>query len=275
MRLSVITPVLNEVEFIGFSIMACLDQMHEFVYALDSGSNDGTRELLHHIKDKYAHEKLVILETPSFNPRDMKAYNASFNACIAKSTGDFVIFLHPDMWIENPGVIPTLSTDPLAYWVHMRSFVNFETEISKGRTNKWKNIHANRFGLHYSGGYGSVNEDFYHSDITGTTYKTFGTEFSRYPFEVRDSGLRIKHFCEMKGYDRRLEKMKLSIKEQRPQLTDGQVHALAIVHPRVTLRATTEQFGGFEFVPSPDPIPTVFTKYKDEFGPFKKEPATA
>jgi cellulose synthase/poly-beta-1,6-N-acetylglucosamine synthase-like glycosyltransferase len=57
-RVSIVCPVLNETPWIGYSIMAALPYVHEFIYALDAKSDDGTRELLHHVKDKYAHERL-------------------------------------------------------------------------------------------------------------------------------------------------------------------------------------------------------------------------
>ncbi len=74
MKISVVCPVLNEVDFIGYSIMAGLPYIHEYIYALDEESHDGTRELLWHLKEKYAHEKLVIINTPNFHPHDMGAY---------------------------------------------------------------------------------------------------------------------------------------------------------------------------------------------------------
>lgn len=273
MKISVISPVLNEVDFIGFSIMATLDNVHEFVYALDEKSNDGTRELLHHIKDKYAHERLVILEHPTFHPSDMERYNEAFNVCIGKSTGDACFFLHPDMIVTKwPESIPEV---PLAWWTNITSYArDFQTIIVKGRTNRWKNIHAKKFGLHYFGGYGSVNEDFYHSDITARSYKHYGDEFSKYPFQVADSGIHVNHYCELKGYGRRLEKMKLCLKTQHPQAGDEWIEEKAIHHPRVTLEATTDRFGAFEFKSTDTEIPEVFKKYGQEFDQFKKETAT-
>lgn len=92
-RISVVTPVLNECPWIGYSILAAMPYVHEFVYALDEKSSDGTRELLHHVKEKYAHEKLVILDHPTFHPSDMLKYNQSFARCIEKMTGNAAWFL--------------------------------------------------------------------------------------------------------------------------------------------------------------------------------------
>lgn len=273
MKISVVCPVLNEVDFIGYSVMAGMPYIHEFIYALDAKSDDGTRELLQYLKAKYAHEKLIILDTPTFHPHDMAAYNASFNTCISKMTGNAAMFLHPDMLITQ-GPKEELPEGPLAWWTNVTSYAgDFQTVITKGRCDKWKNIQAKKFGLHYYGAYGSVNEDFYHSDITGTSYKHFGKEFSKYPYEVTDSRISINHYCELKDYSRRLEKMKLCLKTQDPSLTEERLMEMALVHPRVTLEDTGHQFGRFEFEKQDKEIPEVITKYKKEFETFKKEPA--
>lgn len=274
MKISVVCPVLNEVDFIGYSIMAGMPYIHEFIYALDEKSNDGTRELLFHMKQKYAHEKLVILETPNFKPNDMEPYNGSFNSCIEKMTGDVAMFLHPDMIItDGPRSEHLYNRNSVAWWTTLTSYAgDFETVITKGRCDKWKNIHAKKFGLHYYGGYGSVNEDFYHSDITGRTYKHYGTDFSKYPFQVADSGIKINHYCELKDYKRRLEKMKICIKTQNPNYSDSLVHDFAVCHPRVTLEETTSKFGKFEFKKIKQKAPDVMEKYKKEFSSFKREP---
>lgn len=269
-KISVVGPVLNECPWIGFSILAAMPHCHEFIYALDAKSNDGTRELLYHVKDKYAHEKLVILDHPNFHPSDMDSYNGSFNRCIGEMTGDAAFFLHADMIItDGPkyGIPPW----PFAWFSTMTSYAgDFKTVITKGRCDKWKNIHARKFGLHYYGGYGSQNEDFYHSGITGKSYKHYGSEFSRYPFRVVDSGISISHFCELKDYDRRLEKMKLCLKTLYPAFSDEKIRELALAHPRVTLEGSSKQFGEFEFSKSSNEVPKVFKKYGKEFGQFTK-----
>lgn len=254
--------------------MAALDHMHQFIYALDAKSDDGTRELLHHIKEKYAHEKLVIIEHPTFHPSDTKAYNAAFQACIQKATGDAVWFLHPDMIVLNPTEICCLRPDATAWYTNVTSYAgDFQTIITKGRCDKWKNIHARKMGLHYFGGYGSQNEDFYHSEITGKAYKHFGSEFSKYPFPVKNSGINVNHYCELKDHDRRLEKMKLCLQTQNPEAEMDWINAMAAKHPRVTLEPENKHFGNFEFTQS-DAIkkPSVFEDYA-YFEEFKKEPA--
>lgn len=271
MKISVTTPILNECPWVAFSIMAALEHIHQFIYALDAKSNDGTRELLFHVKQKYAHEKLIIIDHPTFHPSDMKAYNEAFNVCIAKATGDAVWFLHPDMIVLNPVAIESMP-ESMAWYTNVTSYAgDFQTIITKGRCDKWKNIHARKLGVHYFGGYGSQNEDFYHSDITGKSYKHYGTKFSLYPFQVKNSGINVNHYCELKDYSRRLEKMKSCLRNQNPHVSEAWIEDAAIQHPRVTLEWSSKNFGDFEFTRSSDiKPPSVFEKYKDEFQQFVK-----
>jgi glycosyltransferase involved in cell wall biosynthesis len=269
MKISVVCPVLNEVDFIGYSIMAAEPYVSEFIYALDDASSDGTRELLHHIKSKYLGKRLFILDTPNFHPSDMKAYNNAFNICIRGSQGDACFFLHPDM------IVTQGPTDPLphalAWYSTITSYAgDFTTIISKGRCTQWKNLHARKFGLHYYGGYGSQNEDFYHSDITGKSYKHYGTDFLKYPYQVADSGMRINHYCELKPYQRRLEKMKECLRTLSPQASEEWVEDAATQHPRVTLEPSCNRFGEFAFEESKEPRPAVFDRYEKEFSSFNK-----
>jgi len=269
-KISVIAPVKNEFPWLGYSVMAAAPFVHEFIYTVASGSNDGTLNLLPHLKkilgDKF---KYRISDEYDFDPLDMKAYDKAFNDAINESSGDACWFLHPDMIVTHGA---ELSEGPLAWYTHITSFArDFDTQISKGRADKWKNIHAKKFGLHYFGGYGSQNEDFYHSAITGNAYKHFGTEFSRYPFEIADSGISINHYCELKSYKRRLEKMRLCLKTQHPGFDPSVIDEMAANHPRVTLESTDKRFGAFEFKKSDIPVPAVIAQYKKEFESLKGE----
>jgi glycosyltransferase involved in cell wall biosynthesis len=274
-KISVISPVKNEVDFIGYSIMAVMPFIHEIVYTC-APSTDGTDDLLKYIQKLYAGDKLKIFygETGrdfDFDPMDMAAYNAAYNFAIEQATGDAVWFLHPDMVVTNPEAIAIVPESPLAWFTHVNSYArDLKTEIVVGRAKRWKNIHAKQFGLHYYGGYGSVNEDFYHRDITGKAYRHHGQDFTEYPFEVGDSGITVNHYCELKNFDRRLEKMKRCLRTQQPNLSESDIDKLARQHPRVTLKDEGELFGRFEFGPSKQPVPPVFTRYGDEFAPFKK-----
>lgn len=265
MKISVIAPVKNEAQFIGYSIMAVWPYVEEFVYAIAPSSNDGTIDILRYIAKKHGKVRLLIDPRYDFNPLDEKAYNASYDDCIQQARGDAVWFLHPDMIVTNPEKIAELQEGPLAWWVKMTSYAkDLNTVITKGRCTKWKNIHAKKFGLVYRGGYGSTNEDFYHQDITGTSYRHFGTDFAKYPYLVSGSGIEVNHYCENKPYDRRYEKMKLCLKTQFPNLSDAEIEKAASEHPRVTLDTTSRVFGDFEFKPGGE-VPEVFAKYKSEF----------
>jgi hypothetical protein len=272
MRVAVIGPVKNEAQFIGYSIMAAWPYVEEFVYAVAPSSDDGTIDILRHIAKKYGKVRLLCQSKYDFDPHDMKAYNESFNDCIQQTRCDAAWFLHPDMIVTNPQRISDLKEGPLAWVVNMTSFArDMNTVITKGRADKWKNVHANKFGLHYYGGYGSVNEDFYHSEITGKSYRHFGTDFKRYPFEVIDSGINVNHYCELKPYNRRFEKMKLCLKTQAPDWSDIAIEETASQHPRVTLEQSSQRFGTFEFEETTLPVPEVFAKYKSEFEPFQTQ----
>ena len=277
MRVSVISPVKNEVQFIGYSILAALPYVHEIIYTC-APSSDGTDELLAHIKAKYAGDKLKLFYSMEpgelgeaggnfdFNPHDMKAYNAAFNYAIGKATGDACFFLHPDMIVTQ---WKPLEGRALAWYTNIASYArDFNTVITKGRTDKWKNIHQKKLGLHYYGAYGSQNEDFYHSDITGKSYKHYGSDFSKYPFQVADSGIHVNHYCELKPYGRRLEKMKTCLKTLGA--ADEWIEDNAANHPRVSLEDSSKVFGEFAFEKSEEPIPHVFERYEKEFSQFTK-----
>lgn len=275
LKVSIVSPVLNEAMFIGYSIMALHPYVEEFVYAVSPKSDDGTIEILRHIAKNYGNVRILLQSKYDFNPLDEKAYNGAFDDCIQQARGDAVAFIHPDMVAYNGEVLQS-APDALAWYTNITSFArDFKTTITKGRCDKWKNIHAKKFGLVYRGAYGSQNEDMYFTDITGGSYKHFGAEFSKYPFVVKDSGIKLAHFCENKPYERRLEKMKLCIRTQNPKAHDSAIEELATNHPRVTLESSSQMFGNFEFEETNTPLPSVFETYKDEFAPFQKEKVMA
>ncbi len=268
MRLSVFTPVKNEAEYIGYSIMAAAPYAHEFLYGV-SPSNDGTMDILKDIKGKHLGSMLQIFEMDDFDVRDQKAYEGAYNFLIQKATGDALWYLHPDMIVASAlAMESTIMRDSykpgghLAWSCKIRSFAGDRTtEIVEGRAKTWKTIHARKFGLHYAGAYGSQNEDMYFRDITGNSYKHYDEDFSKYPFEIQWSGLRINHYCEAKTYARRLEKMKLCIQQQHPGWTPRLVEEVAMIHPRVTLESGSSQFGHYEFEERPESLPAVFKQY--------------
>lgn len=269
MNISVIAPVKNEFPWIGYSVLAAEPFVKEFVYTVADDSNDGTIELLLHLKKRLGERlKCRISSRYAFDPMDRTAYNDAFNDAIKEASGDVCWFLHPDMIVTRGA---ELEEGPLAWWTNITSFAgDFNTQITQGRGARWKNIHAKKFRLHYFGGYGSVTEDFYHADITGTSYKHYGEDFSEYPFKVSDSGFAINHYCELKDHARRLEKMKLCMKTQYPGFKEERIQEMAAQHPRVTLESSSGEFGQFEFSKVTLPIPEVITKYKDEFESLRK-----
>jgi glycosyltransferase involved in cell wall biosynthesis len=267
MKVSIVAPVKNEAAFIGYSVMAVLDHVHEIIYTC-AGSNDGTDEILDKIKAVYAGDKLKLLRKPGydFNTKDMFAYNAAYNDAIEAATGDAVFYLHPDMIVLNPEIIPYLPEKGLAWYTNLASYAgDMRTVITKGRDTAWKNIHRKKFGLHYFGAYGSQNEDFYFKDITGRAHVHHGKAFRQYPYTVLDSGLRVNHYCEAKEYSRRFEKMKSCLRNLFPHWTESFVVEEAAQHPRVTLTPSSERWGVFEFQPAEAPEPFVFQKYREEF----------
>jgi glycosyltransferase involved in cell wall biosynthesis len=247
--------------------MAVLPYVHEFVYTC-AKSDDGTDELLDYIKEKYAGDKLRIFREPryDFNPHDLVAYNRSYNEAIEAATGDAIWFLHPDMLVTKPESIAKIEPGPLAWITNLQCYAgDFNTKIVNGRAYKWKNIYAKKFGLHYYGGYGSEIEDFYFKDITGKSYKHHNGNFKAYPYPVADVGIKVNHYCELKSYKRRLEKMKLCLKTLMPNWKDDLVADMAAQHPRVTLEPTTNLFGNFAFEKTAEPLPDIIQKHKDEF----------
>lgn len=260
MRISVYAPVKNEAEYLGYSIMAVAPYVHEFLYGV-SPSTDETMDILKDIKGKHVGNKLKIFEMDDFDVRDQKAYEGAYNFLIQKSTGDALWYLHADMICVNAPMIEHIQPGPLAWWTFIRSFAgNRTTEITRGRADKWKNIHANKFGLHYAGAYGSQNEDMYFRDITGTSYRQHDN-FMEYPYEIASSKLIVHHYCESKTYSRRLEKMKICLKQQNPHWDDALVNEMATIHPRVTLEPSSERFGHFEFKENPEALPPIFKQY--------------
>ena len=169
------------------------------------------------------------------------------------------------MIVTNPEAILSVP-ESLALYTNITSYAkDFNTKIIQGRATRWKNIHKKTLGLHYYGGYGSQNEDFYHKHITGESYDHYGTSFERYPFRVLDSKIKVNHYCELKDFSRRLNKMMDCLKTIYPDSNQEAIRTLALVHPRVTLEESSEMFGKFAFVEADDPPPPVFNKYKEEF----------
>ena len=131
-----------------------------------------------------------------------------------------------------------------------------------GRATRWKNIYRLRnpdIGAHYYGFYGHADEDTYFEAITGDEHKHHGEEFHRYPYEVKDAGLRIMHFSDVRPHARRLQRMKACMvnQDKEPSLIDE----LAENNPRVTLQSGY----GFKFTPA---------EYPEIFKTWRKHPCS-
>jgi len=258
MSIGTFTLIKNEVGWVGFNIMSLVGFVDEFVY-FDGNSTDGTLELLEYIKKKYQ------VNIKIFKDQDCKDlqddYVKVFNDCLGQVTTDYAWFCHPDMIATE---LPNrLFKGPLAYYVNLKSFAGepFETtlEIPQGRTDKWKSIMINKLGIHYFGHYGATNEDIYLKDVTGDEHIMY-QDFKSYPFEIRDSGIHMNHYSDVRPYARRLGRMVSCLKNQIPGTSEELILEMAKTHPRVTLAGDSN----FVFKPVTD-VPRVILNHYEEF----------
>lgn len=270
--ISVLTPVKNESQFIGYGVMSILDYVDEIVYA-DGNSTDGTLEILRHIKKKYDDKDKIKL----FINKDCKNlttdYERLFNFLLRKCTSDYVWFLHPDMLVTKPHEVRDSLGTGLRYNVKVRSIAgeHYNLDISEGRTDRWHNIYRRAHGIHYYGYYGSRDEDFYFKDITGTEHTPFDIMYPK-PYMSYTTSIDVIHFCECKPYDRRYEKMRKILKTTFPYLSDKAVDENAKVHPRVTLKNGTFNKTEFTFKKVNNVLHglPVWKQYHREFEPLRK-----
>lgn len=264
MRVSAYTLIKDEAPWVGFCIMAARDHVSEFVY-FDGNSTDGTLELLEYIKKTYG---VNIRVFRGMDPKDLRDdYVRMFNECIKWCDGDYVWFLHPDMVLATPPTLEVLRIGPLAYSVGMESFGgdpgHWPLKITSGRTDKWKSIMRNGFGLHYDGWYGTADEDMYFSDITGKQHHLYG-DFDLYPYEVVPSGITLFHYSDVRPYTRRIERMVKCLMNENPKMERQAAYDVAKAHPRVCLEPAKFRYINFDFEPAPL-IPDVFKRYGEEF----------
>src|SRR6185369_7140662 len=171
-------------------------------------------------------------------------YVKTFDACLQTLSTDFAFFAHPDMVLDDPGNIGFLG-DAHAYYCNMRSFGGepdgplFEIV---GRGEKWKNIMRLRkpnLGLHYWGFYGHRDEDMYFSKITGNTHLraldgNVIEHLDWYPYAVKDSGIKILHYSDVRPYERRFSRMvKCHLNNN---FTQAEAEDIAAKHPRVIFK---------------------------------------
>ncbi len=245
------TIIKNEIPWIRAHLLSWLPFVDEMVF-FDGDSTDGTLEIIRDVIKSHPFGKRIKLHTGK-DCKDLdQHYQSVFNECLHSLSTDYAVFAHPDMMLDNPGNIAFLG-DASAYWSTMRSFAGEPCgqmyEIKTGRSEHWKNIYRLRnpdLGLHYFGAYGSFLEDCYFSKITGNVHEFF-EKFSRYPYEVKDSGIKISHFSDVRTPDRRFSRMVKCLLNQHK--TRQEALAIASVHPRVTF----ENGYGFKFEPCETP----------------------
>lgn len=245
----------NEAPFIAAHILRVLPYVDEMVF-FDS-STDGTAEIIESIQDTKDGGKIRLFK--NHDCADMKDdYVRLFNEALHALSTDLAWFLHPDQFVLNPERISQIAnSDAVALSTKMRSFAGEPGEQlfeMVGRGNAWKNIFRLRnpdLGAHYHGWYGAHNEDVFFSAITGDEHEHHGTDFSKYPYAVEDSGLEILHFSDVRTYERRLERMKTCLRNQgRPE---GKIDEIAAAHPRVTLKDGFAIGDNFTLVPAEYP----------------------
>ena|SRR3990167_1094342 len=244
--------VKNEAGFIRQWLSHLLPFVDEFAL-FDGNSTDGTIDIIADFERNHSCGRKINLYQGK-DPADLQdSYARMFNDCLHSLRTDWAFFCHPDMEVENPGDIPIFlenSHGKFAAFTKMRSFAGNPGaqlyEIKTGRADRWKNIYRLKnpnLGAYYWGSYGHADEDVYFKAITGNEHKHCGPFLDAYPYEVIDSGLKIKHYSDVRDFNRRFGRMKTSLLNQgKPE---NRAAELAAIHPRVTLKSGD----GFEFAP--------------------------
>lgn len=239
MSIGTFTLIKNEIHWLKEHIENVAPHLDQMVF-FDGNSTDGTLEMLYSAKEIWPHIKIV----ENKDPKDLKDdYVRLFNECMRTLATNWAFFLHPDMWIENPKRLRVIRNHPgVSMSTRMISYAGDPAlnddlyRIETGRADRWKNIYRLRepdLGAHYHGWYGAANEDVYFSKITGDFHHFHGIDFSAYPYEVADSGLRVHHFSDVRPYARRFGRMRKCLMNQGYPSTTATRYAK--IHPRVTL----------------------------------------
>ena len=239
--------IKNERPWIEAHLRSWLPHVDEMVF-FDGNSTDGTLEILR----EYAKRgKIKLFEDK--DPKDLQGdYVRLSNNCIRSLTTNYAIFAHPDMVLAEPGNIRELG-DSISYTSHMQSFAGEPGaqlyEIIEGRGRKWKNIFRLRnpdLGCHYHGFYGSAEEDCYFSHITGDEHRmkweNGNLDLNQFPYCIKDSGLRILHYSDVRRRDRRIDRMVKCLLNNN--CNEAQARLIIEQHPRITF----QNGNGFRFV---------------------------
>ncbi len=256
------TIIRNEARWIRAHLLSWLPFVDQQVF-FDGNSTDGTLEIIKYIAQNHpCGHKITLVEDK--DPKDYdQDYQRIFNECLRTLTTDYAIFAHADMILDDIGNAQSLG-DAHAYYSSMRSFAGEPDgqlyEITSGRGEKWKNVmrlHRPDLGLHYFGAYGTDFEDCYFSKITGALHKVHlkdsptskvkQFDFDAYPYEIKDSGIKISHFSDVRPLERRIDRMVKCLINQGA--TPERARQIAEVHPRVTF----EEAFGFKFEPVETP----------------------
>lgn len=231
--------VKNEASFIGPWLMHLLPFVDE-ISIFDGNSTDGTLEIIEEIQKREHGHKIKLSKDKDCDVRT-EEYTKLFNECLHSLSTDLAAFIHPDMWCENPEALKDAAkSKAIALWCDMDSYAGEPGgqlyRIVEGRGNKWKNIYRLRpnLGAHYYGLYGAQNEDVYFSAITGDSHEFHGGAMDLYPYKVEYSGVRIRHFSDVRPYARRFGRMKTCLLNQG--YSEADAVKIATQHPRVTLK---------------------------------------
>ncbi len=251
MSIGTFTLIKNEIAWIEKHVENIAPHVDAMVF-YDGNSTDGTLEYLKSIKTKFPNVSVHEDEDPEDLRND---YVDRFNSCMHMLPTDWAVFLHPDMWIENPQQLRKVAVmSGQALTMSMTSYAGEPGaqlyRMKTGRCNAWKNIYRLRnpdLGAHYHGWYGAWNEDVYFSQITGAAHNFHGTNFDRYPYEVIDSGLICHHFSDVRPHARRLGRMTTCLINQGHDPKSAEM--LAKQHPRVSLIGNEQ----FKMTPCEDP----------------------
>lgn len=227
------------------SWLPILDSMSFF----DGGSTDGTLEAIEEAQKGPYGAKVKLFKDK--DPIDLQEdYQRLSNECMRSLDTDMAMFLHPDMMYDY-GCFD-LPKGCISATIGVESYAgNPDGDIYKilGRGDRWKNIYRLRnpdLGAHYFGHYGAWNEDTYFSEITGDSHEFHGSNFNAYPYPVHNTGLVVRHYSDVRPYERRLDRM---IKCLLNQGNKEDIINKAKNHPRVSL--VSGQGFSFERVAKP------------------------